>query len=97
MGICSGRHEKFDIVAKTMYLGDSSMDLRPESARGRSRRVLGRHITKLDGVIPPRRGANPVRFPRLWLKPAELKSPLINYRVLFLYLWGGRPGKQVMV
>ena len=40
MGICSGRHEKFDIVAKTMYPGDSSMDLRPESSRGRSRRML---------------------------------------------------------
>jgi len=85
VGICSGRHERFDIVAKMMYLGDSSMDLRPESSRGRSRRMLGCVTTKLDGVIPPRRGANPVRFPRLWLKPAELKSPLINYRVLFLH------------
>ncbi len=34
MGICSGRHEKFDVVAKMMYLRDSSMDLRPESFRG---------------------------------------------------------------
>lgn len=79
MGICSGRHEKFDIVAKMMYLGDSSMDLRPESSRGRSRRVLGRHITKLDGVIPPRRGANSNAFS------------------LSRNVWGGRPGKQVMV
>lgn len=43
--------KKIDIVAKTMYLGDSSMNLRPESYRGRLRRVLGWrhgmcHITK---------------------------------------------------
>ena len=75
MGICSGRHEKFEVVAKMMYLRGSSIDLRPESSRGRSRRVCG--ITKLDRVIPPRHGAKSVRFPRLWLKPVELKLPLI--------------------
>ena len=87
--------KKFDIVAKMMYLGDSSMNLRPESSRGRSKRVLGWrhgmcHITKLDGVIPPRRGANSVRFPRLWLKPAELKSPLIIERFFSITKCSGR-------